>query len=204
MKISILLVALTLSLTSEAATRRAWAAVGDSITNGHAFDADTYPERLEVLLGAPVDNFGIGFDTALRAYTRWQTYVEPFQYAGTIIFIGTNDLRNGTSAATLWTTVEPWAEEVLAAGQHLVFVKVSPRWGSSGWTGDMETERLTYNTQIDGFATANPSVIVVESDTLLGTGSPVALRAEFDFGDDLHLNGAGFAALATNIAGLIQ
>jgi lysophospholipase L1-like esterase len=194
------LLLLTLSaMPSHATPRRTWVAVGDSITNGHSFDASTYPARLETLLGAPVENMGIGGETAAQARTRWQNYAENYPYKGVIIEIGTNDLAASTAGATVWATVDAWIEEAQAAGQRVVLCTVFPRNGSAGWTGAMETQRQAFNTSARAKAAGDPTIILIDGDTVLSDDG-VTLRAAFDYGDAVHLDGDGFQALAEAIA----
>jgi lysophospholipase L1-like esterase len=182
------------------AAPRAFVSAGTSLTYGYAHDATPYPARLATLMGVPAVNMGIGGDRLATIIARWQTYAKPFPYRWSVLEGGTNDLHfDSANGTTLWATFQAWVEEALAAGHRVVIVKIPPRWGSAGWTADMETQRLAFNAAADAFVAANPSVRKVDSDTVLGTGSPVALQASFDYGDDLHLNGTGMQALAAAV-----
>jgi len=127
-----------------------------------------------------------------------------FPYKWLVAEGGTNDIYfDAATGAALWTTFQAWVEEAEAAGMQVVIITIPPRWGSSGWTADMETERLAFNTLALAYGVSHPSALVVNSDTSLGTGSPVALQASFDSGDALHLNGTGMQALAQAVYDLL-
>jgi lysophospholipase L1-like esterase len=193
-----------LSLTSYAAPRRAWAAVGDSITNGHSFDASPYPLRLATLLNAPVVNMGIGGELAASINTRFTTYVLPYPYKGVIIEECINDLIAGTAGATCWTATEAAANAAIAAGFIVVLVTAVPCGNYASWNGTKETERDAYNAAMRAYAAARPGqVLLLDGDTVLSDDTNT-IKAAYDYGDGLHLDGDGFQALAAAIADLIQ
>jgi lysophospholipase L1-like esterase len=193
-----------LSLTSYAAPRRAWAAVGDSITNGHSFDASPYPLRLATLLNAPVVNMGIGGELAASINTRFTTYVLPYQYKGVIIEECINDLIAGTAGATCWAATEAAVDSAVAAGLLVVLVTAVPCGNYASWNGTKETERDAYNTLVRAKAAANPSrILLLDLDTTVSDDGNT-IRAADDYGDGLHLDGSGFQAVADGIADLIQ
>ena len=191
-----------LSLPSAAVTTRASCAVGTSLTYGYSFESVPYPARLETLSGTPVVNLGIGFDRIASIHTRWQLYCKPFPYRRLVLEGGTNDLDlDGTTGAALWLTVKSFIEEAQANGQQVVLVLIPPRGGSSGWTAGEETERLAFNSAARDYQATHPTLILIDSDGVLGDGAvPPALQTAYDYGDHLHLKAAGMQALAAAIA----
>jgi lysophospholipase L1-like esterase len=192
-----------LSAPAWAGTAIVWP--GTSLTYGYDHDATPPPTRLETLRGVDVVNMGVGSDRVSSIYARWQAYAKPFPYRWIVMEGGTNDLfLDSATGEDTWATFETWAEEAMAAGFQLVLVKIPPRWGSSGWTASMETERLDFNDRLDTWAAANPTVRVVESDAVLGTGSPVALQVAYRNADLLHLSATGMQTLAAAVSTAMQ
>lgn len=190
-----------LSLSASAQSRRAVVMVGDSLTYGETFDSTTIPERLEALIGRPVDNMGVGSALAASISARYSRYAAPYLYRVAIWEGCTNDLDAGTSGATCWTTTEAWVTACQAAGTNVcVVLTVFPRWGHGTWSAGDETQRLDYNARAATFVSTHPSVILVNMEAVLGDGAtPPALKVAYDWGDKLHLNGAGMQAVAQAI-----
>jgi lysophospholipase L1-like esterase len=199
MRLSLLLCLLSLSVHA-AVPAKAICWGGDSLTFGYPQNSNPAPARLADTMGVPVVNIGVGGDVLSSIYARWQQICQPFPYRVTVLEGGTNDLALGNSAASRWVTLQAWIDTAEAAGTVAVVVLVPPRWGSGGWTSDMETERLTLNASISSYAALHPAVKLVESDTVLGTGSPRALQVTYDYGDHVHLTSAGLQALADAVA----
>lgn len=203
----LLLAALLLAGLSEAKPR-ALVCAGTSLTYGLSHDPTPYTARLETLIGVPVVNMGVGSARLSSIVTRWELHAKPFPYRVSVLEGGTNDLAGvggavATGAAT-WAIFEGWIEDAQDAGHEVVAVLIPPRWGSAGWTADMEAERVIFNTALRAYVAANPEVKLLDSDLVLGDGaSPPALQAAFDYGDKLHLDGDGMQALAQGIADLL-
>lgn len=174
---------------------------GTSLTYGYDHDATPYPARLEALRGVQVVNMGVGGDRIATIVSRWQSFAKDFPYRWLVAEGGTNDLHlDAATGADTWNVMETWLEEAEATGLQIVLVKIPPREGSSGWTAGMETERLDFNSRADTWAADHPDVRIVESDVVLGTGTPVALQVEYDSGDHLHLSGTGMQTLAQAVS----
>jgi hypothetical protein len=205
------LVALVLlSATAATATPRADVSAGTSLTYGYSHVSSPYSAELEDLLHTPVDNFGVGGDRLATIISRWQTYAKPYPYRRCIFEGGTNDLffdsANGT---TLWGTFKDWIEEAQTPtatrpGCQVAIILVPPRWGSAGWTSDMETQRLAFNSAARTYVIAHPSVLMFDSDVELGTGSPVALDNDCDHGDDLHWSQSCHERVAAGLRNLFR
>lgn len=183
---------------------RAWVAVGDSITKGWDQVTTPYPVRLAALRGHPVDDMGIGGDVAANIYSRWQRYAKPYPYAGVIIEECINDLNGGASGATCWATTQAFAEEARTAGFRVVLCTVFPVGNYGLWSAPKEVERDAYNTSARAYAAAHPgTVLLLDGDTVLSDDGE-AIKASYDYGDGLHLNDTGAAALAAAISALIS
>jgi lysophospholipase L1-like esterase len=192
------------TMSAEAAQRRAWVAVGDSITYGYAHDATPYPVRLSELLGVPVANMGIGGDTAANINTRFTSYALPYPYKGVIIEECLNDLIAGTSATTCWEATATAVDAALAEGFLVVLVTAIPCGNYVGWNGTKETERGVYNLNVRTKAESDPAhIFLVDLDEVVSDDG-TTIKAAYDYGDGLHLDGDGMQALAQAVADAIQ
>jgi lysophospholipase L1-like esterase len=197
------LLMLLLASLAVASPKRAYVAMGDSITNGHAFDASTYPARLEALLGVPVENMGVGGELAASINTRFTAYVLPYPYRGVIFEECINDLIAGTSGATCWTATQAAADAARAAGMTVVLVTAIPCGNYAPWNGTKETQRDAYNTALRAYVAAHPSDTFLVDLDLVVSDDTDTIKAAYDYGEGLHLNGAGFQAVAEAIDDVI-
>lgn len=204
MRSIIVFIALISAMQASASPRRAWLTVGDSITYGYAHDATPYPVRLSTLLGVPVANMGIGGDTAANINTRLTNYGIPYPYKGVIIEECINDLIAGTSGATCWTATQAAADAALEAGMLVVLVYAMPCGNYSGWSAPKESQRATYNANIDNYAADHPTTVKVLDLNTVVSDNGTTIRASDDYGDGLHLNGTGMQKVAAAAAALIQ
>lgn len=174
-------------------------AVGDSLTFGYAVATIPYPVALSGLTGSPVTNLGVGGCRASAGYDRWQRYAKNFPYRFCIIFIGTNDLDfDSATGASVFATVQTWIEEAVAAGQQVIGCTITPRDGSSGWTEAKEEERQAYNTLLRAYGAAHPEAQIVDLDFVVSDDG-LTVKAAHNYGDNLHFNNAGFAAVAAAV-----
>lgn len=195
---------LFVSVTASAVQRRAWVAVGDSITYGYAHDATPYPVRLSALLGVPVVNMGIGGDVAANINTRFTNYALPYPYKGVLIEECINDLIAGTSGATCWAATEAAVDAAVADGFLVVLFTAMPCGNYSGWDGTKETERATYNLNVRTKAAGDPThILLLDLDTVVSDDG-LTIRAADDYGDGLHLDASGMQNVANAAAALIQ
>jgi lysophospholipase L1-like esterase len=198
-----LAVLLISTVAAAAPIRTAGVMCGTSLTYGYTQDATPITARLATLEGVPVVNMGVGGDVASNIALRGIRYAVPFAYAFAVWEGCTNDFGlNGALAVDCWATTLTWVAAVEGAGTQAVILTVPPRQGSSGWSAPKETQRLAYNTLARNYGVSHPSAIIVDLETLLGDGAtPPALNNTYDYGDDLHLNGAGMQVAAAAIYG---
>lgn len=177
---------------------------GTSLTNGYVYDATPYPARLATAAGVNAINFGVNGDRLANIVLRWRNYAKVFPYRVLVAEGGTNDLAfDAADGVTLWGTFEDWIEEAQAAGFTVVLVLIPPR-SDVAWTGDMETQRLAFNAAGRAYQGTHPSVLMIDSDVLLGDGgTPVELNPLYRCVDELHLCAAGMQVLANAIADLL-
>lgn len=183
---------------------RAIVCCGTSLTFGYYQNATPYPERLATVTGLPVVNLGVGSTRLATIIPRWESYGLPFPFDVLVAEGGTNDMGlDGALAADLWPVFQAWIEDAVAAGRRVVAVSIPPRWNSPNWDAGKETERLAFNQSLADYVAAHPAVGMVDSDSLLGSGSPRALQGPFDYGDHLHMSGDGMQVLAEAVAALL-
>jgi lysophospholipase L1-like esterase len=199
--------------------------VGDSITDG--FNAttrwtDVLQRRIDSLPASQqeaVVNEGISAN-ALTSDVRTDAEVgggpsgldrlqrDALSQAGVgevVLFLGTNDLWFGTTAAQLIQGYQQAIAAVHQAGLKIIGVTLLPRGSTvkEPWTPAQEAALEQVDTWIrtsgafDGVLDLAPVV----ADVFNGTCQPTDLFPPFDSGDHLHPNAAGQTALADAISG---
>jgi lysophospholipase L1-like esterase len=114
-----------------------------------------------------------------------------------IIFEGVNDLGAGTSAARL---IPAYQQYIIKAHTNNFFVygaTITPFGGSGYYTPAHETGRQTVNAWI---RTNNLYDAVIDFDAIVrDPAAPTNLQSAYNCGDGLHLNPAGYHAMADAI-----
>ena len=201
-------------------------AFGDSITDGSQSTPDTnnaWPAILAARLAAgkataniAVGNQGIGGNRVLSDGTLFQgvsalarldrDVLSQPGVAWLIVLEGINDIGNSTAGNG--NTGPVTAEELIRAHQQIIDraqqrgIKVmgatlTPYEGAAYFREEGETIRQAVNTWI---RTSGAYDAVVDFDAVMrDPGNPRRLRAEFDPGDHLHPNDAGYRAMAEAI-----
>ena len=190
---------------------------GDSITDGRGSTTDgnnRWPDDLAQRLstnaptaGVAVDNMGIGgggvygglgpaglnrFDRDVlnQSGARWL-----------IVFIGVNDIGGGTSSSSLITAYTQFANKAHARGLLAYGATITPFGGNGYYTVAHEATRQAVNAW---FRTNNIYDGVIDFDAVVR--DPVTLtniQSAYYFGvnagDGLHMNPAGYQAMADSI-----
>jgi lysophospholipase L1-like esterase len=197
---------------------RAVVTLGDSITDGRGSTTDgndRWPDNLALRLvtnpptaNVAVVNMGIGGNAVLSgglgptAMTRFDRDV--LGQCGVrylIIFEGVNDIGSGTSsmatATNLVNAYIQFANKAHAHGIRVYGATITPFGGSSYYSTLHEQERqfvnawICTNTVFDG---------VIDFDAAVrDPANPANLLPAYDTGDHLHLNPAGYRAMADAI-----
>jgi lysophospholipase L1-like esterase len=200
-----------------AAASRTVITLGDSITDGRGSTTDgndRWPDDLARRLNAnpptaevAVDNMGIGGGgvfgglgpAGLNRFDR-----DVLNQSGgrwVIVFIGVNDIGSGSSTMTTATNLvaafTQWANKAHARGMIAYGATITP-FGSNGYYSALHEQERQYvnawfrtNSVFDG---------VIDFDaTVLDQSNPVNLNPAYDSGDGLHLNPAGYQAMANAI-----
>lgn len=122
---------------------------GDSMTPGGCFPYEAWPEAAGLSGGFAVINLGVSSQTAVNwenpanwEWKRADLTTTPPDVA--IIALGTNDISNGSSAATVEGALGAVIRDLQALGCEVWVATIIPR----GFTGTKETARVAVNNWI--------------------------------------------------------
>jgi lysophospholipase L1-like esterase len=187
------------------ATKRI-ACIGDSITQGYLVNP-SYPDKVERIMSdinKKTWNFGVGGTTAAQMLARWRSFVRGHGYTHLTLMGGTNDVRNGTTAATAWASLQTIADEAISDGMTVTLLTIPPFKGAVGGTGSNLTEGDTLNSNILTYCT-NHSLTCVDVHTLLKDSVDAQKMAlTYDSGDHLHPNQTGSDLIGTNLEAVVD
>lgn len=192
-------------------------ALGDSITDGRGSTTDgndRWPDFLAQRLQAnsptrkvAVANMGIGGNavvsgglgpTATKRFDRDVLNQNGVRWL--IIFEGVNDIggdASGTVAANLIAAFTQFAAKARARNIRVYGATITPFGGNSYYSASHEAARQTVNSWI---RTNSLYDAVMDFDAAArDPANPVNLLPAYDSGDHLHLNPAGYQALANAI-----
>jgi lysophospholipase L1-like esterase len=190
--------------------------LGDSITDGRGSTTNgnnRWPDVLASRLQANgttvnngVGNEGIGGNGVFNglgpsALSRFNhDVVQQRTPRWVIVLIGVNDIGGSSSqqiATDLINAYQQMINQARAAGIKAYGVPILPFGGSSYDTSGHQTSRNTVNNWI---RTSGAWDAVIDLDAVVREPTnPARLRAAYDSGDHLHLNPAGYAAMANAI-----
>jgi lysophospholipase L1-like esterase len=193
------------------------ATIGDSITDGTASTIDTnnrWPDHLARRVASAgmrmgLLNAGIGGNRVLHegngpsALARFDRDViaQP-GVTHVIVLEGINDIGQARESAS------PSAADLIAAYKQMIArahargitafgATITPFEGANYWTAEGEGKRKAVN---DWIRTSKAYDAVFDFDVAVrDPNHPTRLRAEYDPGDHLHLNAAGYQAVANAI-----
>jgi lysophospholipase L1-like esterase len=183
---------------------------GDSISEG---TSDTYMMNnirqalAYVTKDAHVYNMAVHGTTAAIEYPRRVAKFAGLSQAGAtkkvVLFgLGSNDINNSTTAATLWTTYcLPYIQYLTGAGFAVVVGTLIPR---GAFTAPQETERLAYNQLVRDNAAANGYVVCDYCALPEFDAQSDASSATYYFTDNTHPLTAGYAKMAAVSGPLIN
>jgi lysophospholipase L1-like esterase len=115
-----------------------------------------------------------------------------------VLCIGTNNISNGDSAATIIADITTIAQARAAAGYAVVIVTIPPRLDNPGGTGT--TRIAAVNAWITGTAvSAGIAAAVADLAPVEAT-----LAGQHATADNIHFNDAGYATIASIVAPVVQ
>ena len=193
------------------------AAFGDSITDGTRSTPDTnnrWPDHLARRLpaGMAVLNVGIAgnrvlsegnFNVGINALARFDRDVlaQP-GITHVIVMEGINDIRNQgpviyATADDLIAAYRQLIERAHARGLKIIGATLTPCEGDMLMTAEGEAKRKAVNQWI---RTSNAFDGVIDFDAVVrDPAAPTKIKVEFDSGDHLHPNDAGYKAMGESI-----
>lgn len=174
------------------------ATLGDSIVYGYNVTTG-WSTALGTLLGAPwrVENFGINSDVVAKMLVRWRSQIRGQGFGYLVLAGGINDIRVGTSAATVWTSLKAIVDEAKADGLVVVLCTVTPfKNYAASWTAGKQTELDSLNSTIIAYASSQGLRLVNSYLAMLDPGTPYTFLPAYDQGDNLHPNQAGNDVIA--------
>ncbi len=195
------------------AASKAVVILGDSITDGRGSTTDgntRWPDNLAQRLrtnastaGVAVINMGIGGNGVFRglgpsAQARFDRDV--LSQSGVrwlVVFEGVNDMGGGASARSLTNAYAQFVDKAHARHMRAYGATITPFGGNGYYTPAHEAVRQAVNTWI---RTSGKFDAVIDFDAVVR--NPVTLTnllSAYDTGDGLHLNPAGYQAMAEAI-----
>ena len=176
---------------------------GDSLTDGNfsttassVAPKDTYPSQLQALrTEALVVNEGAYGNLVSDVAGRAATIDAAFRPGGTLLlFIGTNDLAAGTTAATLRTSISTYVAARKAIGWKVFVATLLPRTATGAAAG-FETQRQSFNGALRADFSFADGLMDFGADPVIGVAGAQTNTTYFQ-SDQVHLVAAGYAILA--------
>lgn len=186
-----------LAITSAPGAKTGW--VGDSISTS------TYGTAASVTYAAStkrvVNNWAVDGATVVSGViNQWNTNATALN-TRMVFEGGVNDIRAGTSAASLAATVQPFLLSVQASGRTVIFNNIAPWKNGPSWDAAKQVQTEAYNDAMATWCSSNPSIICVDFYALMGDpGDGEALNPSYNSGDNLHPNTTGLNAWAAQLA----
>ena len=195
------------------ASSRAIVILGDSITDGRGSTTDgnnRWPDDLARRLstnaltaGVAVINMGIGgngvFD-GLGPSAQARFHRDVLDQSGVrwlIVFEGVNDIGGGASAQSLTKAYAQFVDQARARNLRAYGATITPFGGHAYYTPAHEAVRQAVNTWI---RTGGKFDAVFDFDAVVRNPATLTnLLSAYDSGDGLHLNPAGYRAMADSV-----
>lgn len=191
-----LLLALSLLSGPAEARVRVLCTIGDSLVAGGPI-LGANPSWTQLLQTARVGqrfavvNIGVGGYTVSQIKSVWEAEYKGRGCTHVTILVGTNNFSAGASAVSVESDLNSLIASVEEdtsgdpAGINVTVCTVPPRGGSASWDGTKETQRLAFRTSL----LARSDIVVVDLESMAGTGSPVEMAAAYRTSDFLHFSG---------------
>jgi len=177
--------------------------IGDSlIGTENGFGQPLFHLRPMLGDGAVVKAQGVGAETSTEILARLERDVidhDP-KPDTCIVLAGTNDVQVDTPAAAICANLEAMYRGLIDNDVRVIALMIYPFGNHVTWTMDREAIRMEVRDRLrERLPLILPEVDVVDVEDLLADctdPSRPVIRAEYDDGTGLHLNGAGAMAVA--------
>lgn len=179
---------------------RSVAVLGDSWVEDDI--APTLADQLSSNGYAPVNviDHGVGSETITQIGARWDSNIEAIGgYERLVLEGGINDIKDGTSAATVYTEYSRIVTEALAAGLRVVCCTVPAFSTNTAWSAADEVELLAVNVSIRALAASDPRLRLVDIYELTREPGATRLKDDFVLAGGLHVNQSGNEVVAAAI-----
>lgn len=178
------------------------AVVGESISRGYGTNNNPWPRMVAERLGGHVKLLTCAGDgvTLSGAMSPDPYYVTNYARKICVVFIGTNDLDNGTAGATLESSLNTFCAARRTTGWQVVLINCLPRAVQGSWSADNETQRLAYNAAIAAnWASYADAYIDAAGDARLST-----VNGTWYSDSVTHLNAGGASVIAEKVEKAIR
>ena len=179
------------------------AMLGDSLTRADTTGAPRPPYTVALTTSRNVVNLGVPGNTAAQCRTRFDESISGKGYGTLVVLCSVNSLNNGLTAAATWADLEYIAETARNQGVQVRLVDTLPWATYASWSTGKGAEDDTLRATMLAYCAAHPSQVQCVDTDSLGTGSPLALQAGYDYSDHLHLNAAGNTAFSALVSAVI-
>lgn len=203
---SLFLLALLLALPGAASPVRL-CVVGDSISEG--FSPATRGWSSYVKAAHANEDFGVRNVAESGIKVAAAQAIFDLELAGRncthlAFLIGTNDLPDGTSAATIYAAIDAMMDAAEAGGARSIGLAILPRGTGASWSSDLGTRLLALNALLAARTSSVPALPYLYVDTytaLLEPASnpPALATAAGGATDGLHPNNAGQLLIAQTV-----
>lgn len=169
--------------------------IGDSFTY-----AGVYPTALSDASHIyTITNKGVSGNKLSDMLARFSTDVVGLSPNNVIIQGGVNDAYALRTLASMQSDVEDMVALSTAANIAPILTTIPPSKGNVAYTTAIQTLVDQYNYWIEDYATTNDYQLI-DLNIVLADTDGMTLKAEYDSGDFLHPNTAGYTALGEYIA----
>ena len=188
---------------SSEATRRI-VFIGDSITTG-VLSSTPFPSIIAKSLGPTTAIWNLGVTGAKTDVMVgfWGTRGESVGADILVLNGGVNDISQGVSAATAWTSLKAIIDRAVSLGVTVVVGTVTPfKYDGGSWTAEYQTQLESLNTTIAGYCNGTTIRCVDMNAALRDPADDEQFLAAYT-DDGLHPNDAGNVVAAALIVGAL-
>lgn len=172
--------------------------VGDSITAGFSPATRGWGVPLQALNAGGADwgvkNIAYSGDKVAQARIRFDSDIPGRVCTWVLFLIGTNDLPDGTAAATIYTGIAAMAVAAETGGSRVMLLSVLPRATGASFTAALETRRVALNVLL---AARAGSTYADTSTALTGTAVGTAWASSTAYSLDVVRVNGGKAYVVT-------